>query len=89
MAIFGGIDDNLLLDSWRVAWSLVLAAGDASAREGWRDRAIPPEPRRLIVAAIPRRVTRMDTDHSPFFSDPRSLASNCLRYRRKQHREDS
>jgi hypothetical protein len=35
-----------------------------------RDRAIPLQLQRLMVAATPCRVTSMDTDHAPFFSAP-------------------
>jgi pimeloyl-ACP methyl ester carboxylesterase len=38
-----------------------------------RDRAIPLELQRLMVAATPCRVASMDTDHSPFFSAPEAL----------------
>jgi len=38
-----------------------------------RDRAIPLELQRLMVAATPCRVTGLNTDHSPFFSAPEAL----------------
>jgi pimeloyl-ACP methyl ester carboxylesterase len=42
------------------------------------DRAIPLQLQRLMVAATPCGVTRMDTDHSPFFSAPEALCEQLL-----------
>ena len=38
-----------------------------------RDRAIPLELQRLMVAALPCLVSSLDTDHSPFYSAPEAL----------------
>jgi len=51
----------LIHGAWHGAWCWQRVT--PSAREGLRDRAIPRELRRLMVAAIPHRVTSMDTDH--------------------------
>jgi hypothetical protein len=41
-----------------------------------RDRAIPLELQRLMVAASPCRVTSIDTDHSPLFSAREALCEH-------------
>lgn len=45
-----------------------------------QDRVIPPEYQAEMAAAFdPRRVTRMNTGHSPFFADPQGLAEILAR----------
>jgi pimeloyl-ACP methyl ester carboxylesterase len=44
-----------------------------------RDRAIAPELQRMMVAEMPcREVITMDTDHSPFYSAPDTLAAHLM-----------